>query len=193
MRKVAVTGQIASGKSSFCRFLEECGAFVMSADQVVRQLLSPRSPIGKKVIELLGAEIVAGESLDRAIIAQKVFNNPSLLRKLEELLHPEVLKQMNQTYEQVVRDRLSYPLFVCEVPLLFESGMERCFDVVIVVISEQVRLPNSMTEQEYLQRQKRFLPTKEVVERADFVISNQGTMGDLKREAQKTFNFLTSL
>ena len=86
LRKIAVTGGIASGKSTVCHLFEKLGAYTVSADAIVHQLLDPTQSLGKKVIVLLGPDVVIEGQLSRERIAQKVFCNPCLLKKLEKLI-----------------------------------------------------------------------------------------------------------
>jgi dephospho-CoA kinase len=75
LKKVAVTGGLSSGKSSVCKILKECGAYVVNSDDIVHQLLDPHTAIGQQIIELLGAGVVVDGQFDRKKIAQAVFEN----------------------------------------------------------------------------------------------------------------------
>lgn len=194
LRKVAVTGSIASGKSTVCRFFEELGAYVISADAIVHQLLIPSTSVGKKILEILGADILVDGELNREMIAKKVFRNPSLLEKVEKQLHPEVQKVIETKYQEI--SHKAYPLFVAEIPLLFESGLEIFYDKVIVVTSDkESRLRRFIKttrydEAEFERREKRLMPIAEKCRRADFVFNNHGNINQLNHLVKKTFNLL---
>lgn len=183
--KVAVTGTVSSGKSSVCHILQDLGAHVVDADVIVHRLLSPDTDLGKKVISLLGSDIVCNGRLDRAKIADKVFNNVTLLHKLESILHPAVLQEIATQY-QTVNTTTSVPLFVAEIPLLFESNSQEFFDWVLVVSARDEACRTRFTkktryaEQEYTKRSARLMPLTEKEARADFVLTNNGSLSDLE-------------
>ena len=114
MRKIAITGTLASGKSTIGRILQEYGAYVVDADEIVHSLLSPNTPIGQQIVELLGSEIVAGNQLDRKKISEIVFADPKKLRSLEKILHPAVKQEINRRFDRV-KNNPSYKFFVAEV------------------------------------------------------------------------------
>ncbi|MGE3954793.1 MAG: dephospho-CoA kinase [Parachlamydiales bacterium] len=189
LRKVAVTGGLACGKSSVCLFLKELGAYTVSADQVVHQLLSPRAEIGKRVVQLLGSDIVESGRLVREKIAERVFGNPQLLRELEALIHPAVASKIDEHYEEAKADNA--PLFVAEVPLLFEVGMEGQFDRTVAVISELHLARGRMdTDAFFAERTRRQLPNEEKAQRADHVLHNNGSLAELKVATQHLYNQL---
>ena len=90
LKKIAVTGGVASGKSTVCRLFQNLGAYVVSADQITHELLASDNTLKKKVVSIFGHEILEGEVIDRAKVAKKVFSSPDLLYKLEALIHPRV-------------------------------------------------------------------------------------------------------
>ncbi len=190
LKKVAVTGGIASGKSTVCHLFEKLGAYVVSADSVVHQLLIPHTPLGQKIVELLGPDVVVGDLFSQERIAQKVFSSPALLKELEKLIHPEVQKVIEAEYKTVSQTKT--PLFVAEVPLLYEGNLESFYDFVIVVISdanickERFRLG----KEEYERRSKRLMSTEEKVKKADLVIENNASKADLEKTIQFIFNDL---
>ena len=76
LKKIAITGSLATGKSSLCSIFQELGAYVVSADQIVHQLLSLNTTYAKQVTRLLGDEIVVHNSIDRKKVAYIVFQSP---------------------------------------------------------------------------------------------------------------------
>lgn len=195
LRKVAITGGLSCGKSSVCRFLKEQGAYVISADAVVHQHLTPLTKLGQEVISLLGPDIVDGSKINRSKIALKVFHDPKLLRKLEQLTHPVVKVEMESLYEKVSKKN-QYPLFVVEIPLLFEAGWSDWFDVSVSVYADPAYckarfVEQGHTEQEYDERMKFQIDPKEKVRLADYVIENNGSLDDLKKQTFNLFKTLT--
>lgn len=197
LRKIAVTGGLSCGKSSVCRFFKELGAYVVSSDEIVHRLLSPNTNLGQQVIRLLGDDIIVNGQIDRSIIADKVFNNSVLLLSLEKLLHPAVLSEIEKQYQQI-KNRADIPLFVAEVPLLYEISGEKNFDNVVTVWSEPELCRKRFTEttgnkdDEYDRRMARQLSPEEKIKRADFVIRNCGSMEDMRNAVVTIFNKINS-
>lgn len=194
--KVAVTGGLACGKSSACRFFKELGAYTVSADEIVHQLLSPTTNLGQHVIKLIGSDIVINNRIDRSQIAKKVFNHPSLLKALENLIHPAVRSEMERLYQEVQMSH-SAPLFVAEIPLLYETDGQRFFDYTIAVAADD-KLCRKRFQQatgndniDYEKRMARQLSPVEKAKKADFVILNNGTLEQMKEEVRKIFYMLT--
>lgn len=190
LKKVAITGGIASGKSTVARIFKDLGAYVTSADDIVHQLLTPVTALGKDIISFLGPEVVVDGLFSHERIAERVFCDPSLLEKLEQRVHPEVQREIESQYQKV--SQKSYPLFVAEVPLLFESGMQRIFDVTILVVSDEktCRLRFPYGEEEYDRRSARLIPIREKCLLADIVIENNGNLEKLKQFVETNFNSL---
>lgn len=191
LKKVAITGGLAAGKSTVCRFFKELGAYVISSDEIVRRLLSPDTQLGRQVIQLLGTEIVQGDSLNRDRIAEKVFSEPKLLQALEELLHPAVFDVIEQTFEKIAKEG-SYPLFIAEVPLLYESERQGHFDLVIAVSAPETTAKQRFGKGEaFDQRMMRQLSPAHKAAKADYVIENSGDLDTLKNQVTKHFHILT--
>lgn len=193
LRKIAVTGGLSCGKSSVCRFFKELGAYVVSSDEIVHRLLSPNTNLGQEVIKLLGDDIIVNGQFDRSIIAKKVFNHQTLLLSLEKLLHPAVLNEIENQYKQI-KDKPNIPLFVAEIPLLYEIAGENKFDSVVAVWSEpelckkRLKEATGCLDDEYDRRMARQLSQDEKVKRADFVIRNNGSMENMRTAATAIFN-----
>jgi dephospho-CoA kinase len=195
LRKVAVTGGLSCGKSSVCRFFKKFGAYVVSADEIVHQLLSPDTNPGQNVIRLIGSDILINNQISRSKIAEKVFNNPSLLNSLEKILHPAVQEEVAKLYEKA-KEQGNYNLFVAEIPLLFESGKEHFYNAVITVVADKQTSRNRFQnatgydETEFEKRSMRQLPNHEKAAKADYVITNNGSLEDLETETKKLMNIL---
>ncbi|MBF8263986.1 MAG: coaE [Parachlamydiales bacterium] len=184
--KIAITGGVASGKTSVCRVFQELGAFVVDADAIVHELLSHDTNIRQQIIGLLGNEVLIDGKLSRKVIADKVFKNPDALNALEKLLHPAVLKRIEQLYEEACR-RKACTAFVVESPLLFEIGHEKLFDIVVAVscdpsISRERFSQSGWSRMEYEKRMKRQLDPALKEQRADYVIENNGSPDHLREQ-----------
>ncbi len=195
MKKVAITGGLSSGKSSVCRILKHLGAYTVSADEIVHQLLSPHTRIGHKVLDLLGQEILKEGHFDRAKIAEIVFAEPKKLKKLEAILHPAVIEAINTLYSQVKAEN-THALFVAEIPLLFESESERYFDKIVAVIADpkiakkrfQLHTPYSFDEFE--RRMAQQLAPSSKAAKADFTIINNGSLDELETLTKQLYQSL---
>jgi dephospho-CoA kinase len=196
LSKVAVTGGLSCGKSSVCRFFKELGSRIVNADTVVHQLLSSNTDIGQKVINLLGNDIVVNGKIEREIIANKVFNNHALLLSLENILHPAVFNEIEKQYQQAKIEQ-QVPLFIAEIPLLFEVNGQDLFDLTIDVWSdpkicrERFKATTGYDADEYDKRMSRQLAPEEKAKRADIIINNTGNLQDLHRAVVSVFNQLT--
>ena len=185
--KIAITGGIASGKTTVCQFLKELGATVVFADSIVHELL--HTDLKEKIIEEFGSGIVKQGQIDRKVLADLVFQNPAKLQKLEALIHPAVLHKIEEEYKKARGQ-----CFVAEIPLLYEIGAEDTYDFVIAVIAddEVAKKRFKQGETEYLLRMKRQLSAREKSARADYVITNNGTVEELKNKVVSLFSRLTT-
>jgi len=177
LRKIAITGNLASGKSTVSHILQEYGAYVVDADEIVHSLLSSNTPIREKVIKLLGPEIVVGNKIDRKKITEIVFSDFEKLTSLEKILHPTVKQEIDRRFN-LVKNNPSYKMFVAEVPLLYEAGMQNDFDIVIAVIADEKIARQRFTGTHFQQRYGR--QQKDKASKADFVITNNGDLTMLK-------------
>lgn len=195
LKKIAVTGGLSSGKSSVCRFFKELGAYVVSADEIVHQLLSSEADIRRRVIDLLGNDVAPEGQLDRSKIASKVFRNPQLLEALERILHSAVRDEISMQYRKAVSERAA--LFVAEIPLLFETGAEEGYDYTISVMADpeqsftRFQVSTGHGKEEYERRMARQLSSEEKCAKADYVINNNGSLADLKQAVVNIYHQLT--
>jgi len=190
--KLGLTGGFGTGKSTVAKMLAELGARVMDADDLVHSLLRPGTRQYREIVDLFGLSILkpTGE-IDRRRLAGMVFGHPPRLERLNRILHPPVLKAM----EEELR-RWKAGVLVMVVPLLYEVGTEKLFDYVIVVRAapEVVEKRNSrarkMTGEEINKRRAAQLPLAEKEQRADFIIDNNGPPAETRRQVEEIWRKL---
>ena len=187
MRRVALTGGIATGKSHVRARFEKLGVPTVDADVLARQAVAPGSPGLAAVTARFGRGVLAADgSLDRRKVGAIVFADPEARHDLERIVHPIVQAAMEGWFAALDAER--HPFAVADIPLLYETGREREFDAVIVTACDpemQVRRivhRDGLTEAEAQQRIAAQLPLEEKVRRADFVIRTDGTVEDTDRE-----------
>ena len=129
MRKIAITGGIASGKSKLSNFLKSKGEVVIDLDVISHTLTDSDEDIIKAITEIFGDDIKSQSGgIDRKLLASKVFSNSENKKKLEEILHPRIRQNMMNEIDFVKKDNV----FV-EVQLLAEKDMGSLFDHIIIV------------------------------------------------------------
>jgi dephospho-CoA kinase len=198
LKKGAVTGGLSCGKSSVCRFFQERGCYVISADEIVHELLSKNREIIQDVVKLLGIDILINNQIDREKVAKKVFSQPQLLKSLENILHPAVQKEIKNQYKIEKRKGVA-TLFIAEIPLLFETHADSFFDFTITVVAsvdickERFKLNTSYDENEFEKRQLRQLSVQEKINKADYVVENNGTLIELKHAVEKLYTKIINI
>lgn len=198
LKKVAITGGLSCGKSSVCRILQELGAYTLSADDIVHHLLSSSAAIEKEIVQLLGSDILVNHKIDRSQVAHLVFQDADKLKKLEELIHPLVYREIERRYLEQQNQPMPPLLFVVEIPLLFESRGQKKFDITVAVLAdEQICLErftkkNNCSKQEYLNRMARQIPMIDKERMADYIITNNGTLSSLRLATESLYTKITS-
>jgi dephospho-CoA kinase len=182
---VGLTGGMGAGKSTALAALEELGARVLSTDAVVHELYADER-VRDAVVERWGSTVAPDGIVDRSAVAAKAFAGGTRDGAwLEGLLWPLVGARMAAWMEHVRALRPQPRAAVVEVPLLFEAGMERGFDATIAVIAaEDTRRQRAASRGHALaeERAARQLSQAEKAARATFVVRNDGTQADLRRE-----------
>ena len=181
---IAVTGPLASGKSTFVELLGELGAETVSADEVVHYLLGEDDETVTRVVKRFGEGVRGEEGIDRKALGRVVFGDAEALRDLEEILHPRVREETDRRAAGSEAD-----LFVAEIPLLFEGGGEKRFDLTVAVTSPEERRrawteERGMEEQQRRAIEDRQMGQKEKARRADVVVENDGDLDRLREQAR---------
>lgn len=198
LKKIAVTGGVATGKTTVCKLFKKLGAYVVSADEIVHQILSqestPNTLIKQKIVALLGEDIIHEKQLDRKKIAKRVFSNPSMLFQLEQILHPFVFEEIQRLYEIACEEK-KYKLFIAEIPLLFETKSQCLFDSVVTVVADESlcreRFMQDHEPDEFDKRMQRQLFPGKKADQSHYIIENNGSEKQLKTNVQALYSQLT--
>ena len=181
---IAVTGPLASGKSTIVDLLGELGADTVSADEVVHYLLAEDDETIARVVERFGEGVRGENGIDRKALGRVVFGDAEALSDLEDMLHPRV---QDETDRRAAGSRAD--LFVAEIPLLFEGGGSERFDFTVAVVTPEERRKKwaekrGVGEEQRRAIEARQLPGAEKARRADVVVENNGDIDRLKEQAK---------
>ena len=196
MLLVGLTGGIGSGKSTVARLLEKRGAVVFDADLLAREAVEPGTPGHAAVVERFGADVLApGGELDREALASIVFADPAARRDLEQIVHPEVRRLFAEGSE-AYRDTDRVVVF--SAPLLVETGMHTAFEVLVVVSAtvatqiERLMRQRGMSEPSIRARIDAQAPLEDKAAAADFLVDNEGSLGELESQVEQLWNDLST-
>jgi dephospho-CoA kinase len=192
MLRVGLTGNIASGKSSVAEVWRGLGATVVDADELARRAVEPGSPALQRIVEEWGTGVIHLDgTLNRGALRAIVFRDAEARRLLETIVHPAVALLRQRAF--VSAHTRGEPLVVADVPLLFEAGLDRQFDLVVLVDApEDLRLQRlvenrGLAPEEAKRMIQAQMPAAEKRARADIAIENAGTKAELESEARAAF------
>jgi dephospho-CoA kinase len=195
VRRIALTGGIATGKSHVRALMEKLGVPTIDSDTLARQAVAQGTPGLAEVVREFGASIVtpAGE-LDRSRLGTIIFADPQARRVLEAIIHPRVREATNAWFASL--DPAVHAFAVADIPLLYEVDRDKDFDEVIVVAADaetQVRRVmerDDMSEVEARKRLRAQLPIDEKVRRANHVIRTTDSYADTERQVKRVVEAL---
>jgi dephospho-CoA kinase len=198
MLSIALTGNIASGKSIVAEFFRHWGATVIDADELVRELQAKESPLLTRIVARFGAGVLRADGeLDRPALRSLVLADPAALADLNALVHPEVERRRAELVEEA--RRRGDAIVVSDIPLLFEVGRPEAFDAVVLVDApEALRLERLLRFRGLDRRTAEGMiaaqaPSGPKRTRSRFVIDNDGDLESLERASSAVWRALTAL
>ena len=189
---IGITGIFGSGKTTVSSILKNKGFPVISSDEIVHQLLK-RKDIKDSVTKEFGKDILdENGEISRKRLGEIVFSDSNKMKRLEEIIHPEVFKEINRIILDYKKKK-SKIIFV-EIPLLFETKAESFFDKVIVVYAHpsviKKRLQSKFSDEEIERRWRYQIPQEVKKEKADFVIDNSYSFQKTEKQVEKILEIL---
>jgi dephospho-CoA kinase len=184
MPKIGLTGVVGSGKTTVLKLFAKLGAKVFDSDKKIHQFYQDLNhPVYKKVKQVF-PEVELDNKMSRKNLAELVFNDQEKLKKLEEIVHPEIIRFLKQWLEIKSKTEVC----IAEVPLLFEKDLQGLFDKTILIkvkediLAKRLKEKHNFSDEEIKKRLSLYLPGKEKEKRADFILTNNLSLGDLEKE-----------
>ena len=196
---VGLTGGIASGKSTVSDMLEELGAPLIDFDLIARQIVEPGTRGLEAIVDYFGKQILAKDgTLDRQKLSKIVFQDFGKRKKLESFTHPPIYEEF---FKQIYAIAKKNPDAVIQVsiPLLIEQSMQYAFDnLIIVYVSQKTQVErlarrDGISIKEAANILKSQLPIDEKVGFGNFIINNENSVGETKKQVNKVWRDLKNI
>jgi dephospho-CoA kinase len=196
--KIGVTGGIGSGKTAVCDIFARLGVPVLHSDEISKELSNSNPVIRKKLLTLLGDNAYLPDgTLNRPLVASKIFSKKELRQKVEAVIHPQVEKERERRVKELIKQ--GHRFMLIEAALIYEVGLDEKLDSVIVVDAEEaaritrVRKRDAIPEEMVRVRMDTQLDVKKKVEKADYVIYNNGTLEELESKVRFLYTLFNKL
>jgi dephospho-CoA kinase len=191
IRKIGLTGGIASGKSSVSKMLARLlGCVHIDADEICRQLLEPQEEGWRELSRMFGPRYLAADGrINRPLLREDLFGNEKFRQEVNATVHPLVKRRILVQMDQIIGSAENTRVLV-EVPLLFEVRWENLFDVIVVVYADYEKCLNRLMARDGIEKAAAVrelesqLSLPEKVMRADYVIDNSGPLSDTSNQVE---------
>jgi dephospho-CoA kinase len=193
---LGLTGGIGSGKSTVDALLAERGAVILDADAMVKDLQQPGQPVFDAMVQRFGPGIVAPDgTLDRAAVADVVFNDKEALKDLNGIVHPAVGEEINRRLTELAT---TDEVVILDIPLLVEGNRTGYAGVIVVDADPEVAVQRlvehrGFTEADARARIANQASREERLARADIVVRNDGTLEDLSAQMDAVWAWIDDL
>lgn len=196
-KRIGLTGGIGSGKTTAAEFFAALGVPVISADKISRNALTKGGACYDRVIETFGMGILHDDgTIDRKALANIIFSDETKRHALNEIVHPYVLETMFKEANTLRKDHTS-TIMLFDIPLLYESGMDKDMDAnILVVCDEETRIHRIMerdgtTREAAKARIQSQMPEDEKRAMADYILDNNFSQSHLKKQVTALYKKLT--
>ncbi|MBI5143599.1 MAG: dephospho-CoA kinase [Candidatus Omnitrophica bacterium] len=188
MLVIGLTGSFGTGKTFVASIFKSLGAEVIDADRIAHKLIKKGTAAHKRIIRNFGKNLLdKNGDIDRRALSEIVFDDKDKLNKLNEIIHPEVIKEIKERVKKSRHDKI----VIIDAPLLIEADLGRFVDKVIVVKSSTTKQIErsvkkfGLKKEEVLKRIKNQIPLERKIKMADFVIDNDRARSETKRQVIK--------
>ncbi len=193
---VGLTGGIGSGKTTVSELLAARGAVIVDADQIVRDVQRPGSPVLVALAEAFGDQVIDAQGeLDRPAVAQIVFSDPEALKKINAIVHPAVGKEMN---DRILAQRQTSNVVILDIPLLTENPREGLQGKIVVDVPVETQVARLVAQRGFSEDDARARIARQAsrddrLKDADFVVDNSGDRASLDEQIDRLWAWLSSL
>ena len=191
MKLIGLTGGAGSGKSTVAEMFRELGAAVVDADEATHAVYAPGTPGFEAVVREFGEEFVRNGEIDRKKLGEVVFNEPAERRRLNAIVHPLVRQWMAERTAEAVEGGAE--VVVQDVPLLFENSLQGLFSGTVLVYARPAIQVRRLIEERGLSAARADavlaaqMPIDEKRPLADFVIDNNGSLDETRRQVEEVW------
>lgn len=194
MKVIGLTGGIACGKSTVAKALKNMGAILIDADDMAHSVIEPHKPAWIDIVKIFGQDILQSDlSVNRDKLGAIVFNDRAKLKELNDIVHPRIIKGYKEGLQHI---KCEHPdaVVVIDVPLLFETQMEKlCDQVWVVWVDRETQINRLMSRNNYnrdqaIVRINAQMSLDEKAKRADVVIDNSKSVQETIEIAARYYN-----
>ena len=196
MQRIALTGGMGTGKSHVRAVFAALGVPTIDADTLARDVVAHGTPGFDAVVAAFGRGILnADGDLDRRALAALVFADTARRRDLEAILHPAIRGAIDQWFTTL--DKTAFPFAIADIPLLYETGLDKEYDAVIVTSCapqtqvKRIMARDNLDATEVQRRLEAQLPIEDKVKRANYVVDTNGSLVQTNAQVHKLYRELT--
>jgi len=196
MIMAGLTGALAAGKSTVARLFQDCGAILLDADVLARQVVEPGKPAWRDIVREYGAGVLRPDrSLDRAALARIVFRDPAKLRILNAIIHPRVAREQARLTREIAHKHPRAAV-IYDAALLIEAGAHERMDRVIVVTADRktqiarLQRRDGLSRAEAMRRIRSQMPVAEKRRYADYVLDGMRPVSELRTAVREIYRGL---
>lgn len=182
---IGLTGSIATGKSQSSKIFKDLGCYIIDADKISRQLTVKGTKSLKDIVNNFGTDILNSSGhLNRSKLAKIIFNDKHAKIDLERILHPHIIRKTNE----IIAKKYNVVDIVVDAPLLFEVGLDRICDKIIVIYAQyhlqlaRLMRRDNLSKQEAEKRIALQMPIEDKMKLADITIDNSSTLSSLRKD-----------
>ena len=196
MLRIGLTGGIGTGKSTASKIFKELGAFIFDADKEAKRILLSNETVKGELISEFGTDIMTGDgNVDNNKLARIAFQDQNNQLTLNTIVHPYVFKKIDKHFDKEL-DNSKHDIFVVDAALIYESGADTHMDYVIVITAliktrmERALARETLSRDEILKRIDLQWPEEDKASLADFVIHNDGSEEELRKNINDIYTEL---
>jgi dephospho-CoA kinase len=192
---VGLTGSVGTGKSTVAGFFRELGAYTVDWDELARKAVDKHSKAWREIVECFGDEFLnEDQTVNRRKLADLVFADEEKRARLNQIVHPHVVAEDERITDEIKRLD-PHAIIIKDIPLLHEAALPIAVDRTIVVYAgEEAQMrrlkERGMMGEDARRRIASQLPLDEKVKSADFVIDNDGSLEDTRRQVERVYSLL---
>lgn len=190
--RVGITGKIGSGKSTLSEVFRSNGITVLDADTIAKEVMQSDEALKTQLTTLLGKETYVDGILNKAYVAEKIFHDPSLKDKVEDLVHPVTLRAIENEFAKAKPG----DVVALESAILFQTGLDEIFDMIVLVSSSDDDITNRLTakgkfSEEDIRSRLQAQGYNDIgAEDADLVLKNDTTLDEFRKRCELTVQLI---